>query len=140
MRAFEATQHFFDIAAEQLGIEGEIREALLMPHREVQVQVTIERDDGRLAAIVRVIQTRSKTCKATLRFMRDVTDVMPLGSSAEDPLNTTLPASDADAPDEKGSESTPKRPLGLHVDGDAITLSMAAHGVTDLLVVFRDAS
>ncbi len=52
MRAFEATQHFFDVAAEQLGIVGEIREALLMPHREVQVQVTIERDDGRLANYV----------------------------------------------------------------------------------------
>ncbi len=52
MRAFEATQYFFDMAAEQLGIEGEIREALLMPHREVQVQVTIERDDGRLANYV----------------------------------------------------------------------------------------
>ena len=52
MRAFEATQYFFDMAAEQLGIEGEIRETLLMPHREVQVQVTIERDDGRLANYV----------------------------------------------------------------------------------------
>jgi glutamate dehydrogenase (NAD(P)+) len=52
MRAFEATQHFFDVAAEHLGIVGEIREALMMPHREVQVQVTIERDDGRLANYV----------------------------------------------------------------------------------------
>jgi glutamate dehydrogenase (NAD(P)+) len=52
MRAFEATKHFFDIAAEQLGVVGEIRESLLMPHREVQVQVTIERDDGRLANYV----------------------------------------------------------------------------------------
>ncbi len=52
MRAFEATQHFFDVAAEQLGVVGEIREALLMPHREIQVQVTIERDDGRLANFV----------------------------------------------------------------------------------------
>jgi glutamate dehydrogenase (NAD(P)+) len=52
MRAFEASQHFFDIAAEYLSIDGDLREALLMPHREVQVQVTIERDDGRLANFV----------------------------------------------------------------------------------------
>lgn len=52
MRAFEATQAFFDTAADQLGLEGEMRDALLMPHREVQVQVTIERDDGRLANFI----------------------------------------------------------------------------------------
>ncbi len=52
MRAFEASQYFFDVAAEHLSIDGDLREALLMPHREVQVQVTIERDDGRLANFV----------------------------------------------------------------------------------------
>ena len=52
MRAFEASQHFFDVAAEHLQIDGNLREALLMPHREVQVQVTIERDDGQLATFV----------------------------------------------------------------------------------------
>ena len=52
MRAFEASQHFFDTAAEHLSIDAELREALLMPHREVQVQVTIERDDGQLANFV----------------------------------------------------------------------------------------
>ncbi len=52
MRAFEASQHFFDIAAEHLSIDPDLREALLMPLREVQVQVTIKRDDGRLANFV----------------------------------------------------------------------------------------
>jgi glutamate dehydrogenase (NAD(P)+) len=52
MRAFESTKHYFDVAAEHLKIEPELREALLMPRREVQVQVTIERDDGRLASYV----------------------------------------------------------------------------------------
>ena len=52
MRAFEATKHFFDVAAEHLNVSPELREALLMPRREVQVQVTIERDDGRLANFV----------------------------------------------------------------------------------------
>ncbi|QDT07913.1 Glutamate dehydrogenase [Rubripirellula lacrimiformis] len=52
MRAFEATQHFFDVAAEHLNISAEMREALLTPKREVQVRVTIERDNGRLANYV----------------------------------------------------------------------------------------
>jgi glutamate dehydrogenase (NAD(P)+) len=52
MRAFEAIQQFFDVAAEHLEIDERLREALLMPHREVQVQVTIERDNGQLANYV----------------------------------------------------------------------------------------
>jgi glutamate dehydrogenase (NAD(P)+) len=52
MRAFESTKYYFDAAAAHLQIEPELREALLMPRREVQVQVTIERDDGRLASYV----------------------------------------------------------------------------------------
>ena len=52
MQAFEAMQRFFDVAAKHLDIAPELREALLMPRREVQVQVTIERDDGRLASFV----------------------------------------------------------------------------------------
>ncbi|TWU58448.1 Glutamate dehydrogenase [Rubripirellula tenax] len=52
MRAFEATQHFFDVAAEHLNISAEMREALLTPLREIQVRVSIERDNGRLANFV----------------------------------------------------------------------------------------
>lgn len=52
MKAFEATRLFFNQAADQLDISPELREALLMPNREVQVQVTIRRDDGRLANFV----------------------------------------------------------------------------------------
>tara|TARA_R110002049_G_scaffold4601_4_gene31798 strand:+ start:14856 stop:16100 length:1245 start_codon:yes stop_codon:yes gene_type:complete len=52
MRAFEAMQCYFDVAAEHLKIAPELRDALLMPHREIQVQVTIERDDGHLANFV----------------------------------------------------------------------------------------
>ncbi len=52
MRAFEATKHYFDAAAEHLEIDQDQREALLMPRREVQVQVTIEKDDGCLASFV----------------------------------------------------------------------------------------
>ena len=52
MRAFEATQIYFDAAAEHLNLEPAFREALLMPQRELQVQVSIERDDGSLANFV----------------------------------------------------------------------------------------
>ncbi len=45
-------QCYFDVAAEHLKIAPELRDALLMPHREIQVQVTIERDDGHLANFV----------------------------------------------------------------------------------------
>ncbi len=49
MRAFEAMGQFFDSAAEHLEMDEAFREALLMPQREIQVRVTIERDDGRIA-------------------------------------------------------------------------------------------
>ncbi|TWT81884.1 Glutamate dehydrogenase [Planctomycetes bacterium CA13] len=52
MRAFEATQIFFDAAAEHLKIDPAMREALLMPNREIQVQVSIEMDNGQLANFV----------------------------------------------------------------------------------------
>jgi glutamate dehydrogenase (NAD(P)+) len=48
MKAFEATTRYFGVAADQLEIDADIREALLMPNREMQVQVTIERDNGKL--------------------------------------------------------------------------------------------
>ena len=48
MKAFEATTRYFEVAAEQLGIDQDIRQTLLMPNREMRVQVTIERDGGQL--------------------------------------------------------------------------------------------
>ncbi|MEM1227492.1 MAG: Glu/Leu/Phe/Val dehydrogenase dimerization domain-containing protein [Planctomycetota bacterium] len=52
MKAFEATGLFFNQAADLLELRPELREALMMPQREVQVQVSIRRDDGRLANYV----------------------------------------------------------------------------------------
>lgn len=52
MRAFEATQHYFDIAAERLHIDDSLRQTLMTPLREIRVRVTIELDDGRLANYV----------------------------------------------------------------------------------------
>lgn len=48
MKSFEATQYFFDQAAQRLQLDPALRERMLMPRREVQVQVCFERDNGDL--------------------------------------------------------------------------------------------
>ena len=75
MKAFEATRRFFDLAAEHLDLDDAMREAMLMPKREVQVQVSIERDDGSLANFVgfRVQHDNSRgPMKGGLRFHHEV--------------------------------------------------------------------
>ncbi|GAB5512409.1 Glu/Leu/Phe/Val family dehydrogenase [Rhodopirellula baltica] len=75
MKAFEATRIFFDQAADRLEIDPDLREALLMPQREVQVQVTIRLDDGRLANYIgfRVQHDHSRgPMKGGLRFHPEV--------------------------------------------------------------------
>ena len=52
MKAFEATRTFFNRAADRLELSPAQREALLMPRREVQVQVTIRMDDGSVKTFV----------------------------------------------------------------------------------------
>lgn len=75
MKAFEATRYFFNQAADQLDLPEELREALLMPQREVQVQVTIRLDDGNLANFVgfRVQHDKSRgPMKGGLRYHHEV--------------------------------------------------------------------
>ena len=75
MRAFESTQIYFDTAAEHLQLDAAFREALLMPQREIQVQVSIERDDGSLANFVgfRVQHDNSRgPMKGGLRYHPEV--------------------------------------------------------------------
>ncbi len=75
MRASEATQKFFNKAADRLELPSQIREMLLMPKREVQVQVTIERDNGDLATFVgfRVQHDNSRgPMKGGLRYHPEV--------------------------------------------------------------------
>ncbi|MGB7329206.1 MAG: hypothetical protein WBD31_30270 [Rubripirellula sp.] len=81
------------------------------------------RSDGKLAAMIRVIQTRPKACKATLRFFRDVRFAVLAGSESEsDFRNLDQPSEDA-ANRLKSKE-------------DQVTLSLASHAFADLLVVF----
>lgn len=75
MKASEATSVYFERAAEHLGLSAPVREALLMPQREVQVQVTFKRDDGELATFVgyRVQHDNARgPMKGGLRYHHDV--------------------------------------------------------------------
>ncbi len=71
------------------------------------------RDDGSLAAMVRVVQTRPTPCTATLRFFRNVKTAFV-----------------ANARDDIGADP-------LKSSGDQVRVSMAAHAVVDVLVVFE---
>ncbi len=75
MRAFEATQAFFDRAAEQMDLPTNMRDMLLMARREVQVRVTIELDNGELANFIgfRVQHDNSRgPMKGGLRYHPEV--------------------------------------------------------------------
>jgi glutamate dehydrogenase (NAD(P)+) len=52
MRAFDATQMYFDRAADQMDLSDNMRRLLLIPKREVQVQIAIEMDHGELATFI----------------------------------------------------------------------------------------
>ena len=52
MKAFDSTQLYFNRAADQIDLTENMRRLLLVPKREVQVQVAIERDNGEIATFV----------------------------------------------------------------------------------------
>ena len=52
MRAFDATRLYFDRAADHLELTENMRRLLLTPHREVQVEIPIELDNGELATFI----------------------------------------------------------------------------------------
>ncbi len=52
MNSFEAAQFYFTRAADQLGLADSMRRMLVMPKREVQVEITIELDNGEYATFV----------------------------------------------------------------------------------------
>jgi glutamate dehydrogenase (NAD(P)+) len=75
MKAFEATQRYFNLAAEQLELTDNMRTLLLTPKREVQVQIAIERDSGELQTLIgyRVQHDNSRgPMKGGLRFHHEV--------------------------------------------------------------------
>ncbi len=82
------------------------------------------RSDGRLAALVRLTQTRSQPCKAVIRFLRDVELAIRIDQPCSDRINQSIP-----------EESHASR---LETKGDRVSLPMAGHSVADLLVVFGE--
>jgi alpha-mannosidase len=108
-------------------------------------RLTVDRrGDGKLAAIVRVIQTRPQSCKASIRFLRDVECALQLQRLDDDPLNQPLPRDEAASSDVDGEASPTAadrasdqaQPTKLHSKGDLVSLPIPSHGVVDLLVVF----
>lgn len=75
MKAHEAVRLYFDRAADRLNLPAPIRKLLLIPQREVQVQIPVEMDDGRLETFVgyRVQHDDSRgPMKGGLRFHPEV--------------------------------------------------------------------
>lgn len=75
MKAFEAVRHYFDLAADRVDLPPSYRKLLLMPMREVQVEIPLEMDDGRLETFVgyRVQHDNSRgPMKGGLRYHPDV--------------------------------------------------------------------
>jgi glutamate dehydrogenase (NAD(P)+) len=52
MRAFDATQMYFDRAADQMDLNDNMRRLLLIPKREVQVQIPVEMDKGEISTFI----------------------------------------------------------------------------------------
>jgi len=75
MKAFEAVQHYFDRAADQLALTTNMRTLLMTPKREVQVQIPIEMDNGELHTFIgyRVQHDDSRgPMKGGLRYHHEV--------------------------------------------------------------------
>ena len=52
MKAYEAVRLYFDHAAGRLGLDHSMQQLLLVPKREVQVQIPVEMDDGSLKTLI----------------------------------------------------------------------------------------
>lgn len=75
MKAFEAVQHYFDRAADQLSLTDNMRTLLMTAKREVQVQIAVERDNGQLQTFIgyRVQHDDSRgPMKGGLRYHHEV--------------------------------------------------------------------
>src|SRR5438477_1796211 len=75
MRPFEATKKYFNRAADQLGLKDSLRTYLIMPRRELQVQIPVEMDNGELRSLIgyRVQHNRARgPMKGGLRYHPEV--------------------------------------------------------------------
>lgn len=75
MNAFETVQHYFNRAADQLELESSWRKLMMMPSREISVEVPVELDDGTLETFVgfRVQHNNARgPMKGGLRYHHEV--------------------------------------------------------------------
>lgn len=75
MQAFEAVQHYFDRAADELELAESMRQLLFTPEREITVQIPVEMDDGRLETLIgyRVQHNHARgPMKGGLRYHHEV--------------------------------------------------------------------
>ena len=75
MNAYETAARYFDDAAELMGLSQNMQQLLLVPEREVKVQVAIERDNGEIATFIgyRVQHDSARgPMKGGLRFHHEV--------------------------------------------------------------------
>ncbi len=75
MKAFDSTQLYFDRAADQIDLSQNIRRLLQTPKREIQVQISLELDNGEIATLIgyRVQHDDSRgPMKGGLRYHPDV--------------------------------------------------------------------
>ncbi|QEG21280.1 Glu/Leu/Phe/Val family dehydrogenase [Mariniblastus fucicola] len=75
MNAFETVQHYFNRAADQLELDSSWRKLMMMPSREITVEVPVEMDDGRLETLVgfRVQHNNARgPMKGGLRYHHEV--------------------------------------------------------------------
>lgn len=75
MNAFETVQHYFNRAADQLELDSSWRKLMMMPSREITVEVPVEMDDGHLETLVgfRVQHNNARgPMKGGLRYHHEV--------------------------------------------------------------------
>jgi len=84
--------------------------------------------EGKLAAVVRVVQTHAQTAKVKLRFCRDIAAVSLVDDSIENLLAMSV---------ESLNQRTEKRAAELKSKGDLVEFGLHSHGVSDVLVVFE---
>ena len=75
MKSHEAARFYFNTAAEKLGLNSAVRRLMITPKREVQVEIPVEMDDGRLETFIgyRVQHDDSRgPMKGGLRYHHEV--------------------------------------------------------------------
>ena len=135
---------------EQVFIDGsenspEIGWLMHMSPRDLLVsELKIERCvNGRLIALVRLVQTRSQQCKASVRFLRDVDCAYMITGKLEGSVQEALAskqaaekADNAKQQAEKEEKTDVSNLQPLTCEGDLVSLTMQSHANIEMVVVF----